>query len=181
MPGETVGQGKTIRETLRGILRGATGAAIVGCAGAALAQSPDNERLIRLTPREYLGFETIKDHGGARGVPPLESAMLKGDPTRLGLYTILLKIPAHTRIAAHSHPDERVATVVEGTLHVGYGRRFDEGALKLLPPGGFFTEPANVPHFFRTGDTPAVLQITGVGPTGTDYTDPARQRFDSDR
>lgn len=173
--------GETMRETLRRILGGVASTAIMSYAGLAVAQGVDDSTLIRLTPREYLDMETIKDRAGTPGLPPLESRMLKGDPTRLGLYTILLKIPAHTRVAAHSHPDERVATVVDGTLYIGYGRRFDESALKPLPPGGFFTEPAGMPHFFRTGDTPAVLQITGVGPTGTDYTDPARQRFDSDR
>ena len=165
---------------LRKIQGAALYTAIMCCAGTALAQSPDEAR-IRLTPHEYLDLETIKDRAGGSGLPPLESRMLKGDATRLGLYTILLKVPAHTRIAAHSHPDERIATVVEGTLYVGYGGRFDESGLKPLPPGSFFTEPAGVPHFFRTGDIPAVVQITGVGPTGTDYTDPARQRFDSNR
>lgn len=136
---------------------------------------------VRLTPGEYRDLQTIEDRGGAPGAPPLESRMLNGDPSKLGLYTILLKIPPHTRIAAHRHPDERVGTVVEGTLHYGYGEKFDENALKELPPGSFYTEPAGVAHFSRTGDDGAVVQITGVGPTGTDYTDPARQRFDSDR
>jgi uncharacterized RmlC-like cupin family protein len=152
--------------------------AAMGSAGVVLAQAPAGAEPVRLTPSEYLDLETIVDRSGAAGAAPLESRMLKGDPTRLGLYTILLKVPAHTRIAAHSHPDERVATVVEGTWYVGYGAKFDENALKPLPPGSFLTQPAGVPHFSRSGDTPVVVQITGVGPTGTDYVDPARQRFD---
>jgi quercetin dioxygenase-like cupin family protein len=145
----------------------------------ALGQSAANPAQVRLTTRDYADMETIKDRSGAPGVLPLESRILKGDPSRLGLYTILLKVPPHTRIAAHSHPDERIGTVIEGTWYFGYGDRFDENALKALPPGSFFTEPAGATHFSRSGDTAVVVQITGVGPTGTDYADPARQRFDS--
>jgi quercetin dioxygenase-like cupin family protein len=166
-------------QVLRLFLIGWICAGVMCCTRAALAQPAEHAERVRLTPGEYLGLETIKDRGGAPGAVPLESRILKGDPTKLGLYTILLKIPAHTRIAAHSHPDERVATVVEGTWYVGYGDRFDENELKALPPGSFHTEPAGVTHFSRSGDTAVVVQITGVGPTGTDYADPARQRFDS--
>lgn len=154
----------------------------IACSGSGVfAQSVDSTAQVRLTPAEYRDLQTIKDRGGPPGAPPLESRILKGDPSKLGLYTILLKIPPRTRIPAHRHPDERVGTVVEGTLYYGYGERFSEDALKELPSGSFYTEPAGVAHFSRTGDEGAVIQITGVGPTGTDYVDPARQRFDSDR
>jgi pimeloyl-ACP methyl ester carboxylesterase len=72
-------------------------------------------------------------------------------------------------IEAHGHPDDRVATVISGTWHFGYGARFDDEALKALPPGSFYTEPPNEPHFARTGSTAVVLQISGFGPTGTSY------------
>ncbi len=36
-------------------------------------------------------------------------------------------------------------------------------------PGGFYTEPANQPHFAFTGKLPAVVYITGQGPTDTTY------------
>jgi uncharacterized RmlC-like cupin family protein len=55
--------------------------------------------------------------------------------------------PAHTRIAAHSHRDDRIATVISGTWHIGYGDRFDEAKLKALPPGSFYTEPPSQNHF----------------------------------
>lgn len=85
------------------------------------------------------------------------------------MYTIQLTIPAGTRIEAHGHPDDRSATVISGTWYFGYGDRFAPDALKALPPGSFYTEPPSQPHFARTGDTPVVLQITGMGPTGTQY------------
>ena len=59
--------------------------------------------------------------------------------------------------------------MISGSWFFGYGARFDEKELKELPPGSFYTEPPNVPHFARTGDAPVVLQISGAGPSGTQY------------
>ena len=42
--------------------------------------------------------------------------MLKGNPEGTGLYTIMLRIPAHTRIAAHVHQDDRGGRA--GTFHL---------------------------------------------------------------
>jgi hypothetical protein len=65
----------------------------------------------------------------------------KGDPDDAGLYSNMLRIPAHTRIAAHVHQDDRVATVVSGTWHLGYDDRFYSADLNALPPGSCYTEP----------------------------------------
>ena len=99
--------------------------------------------------------------------------MLKGDPNRVGVYTIMLRVPPHTRIAAHSHRDDRVATVISGTWRIGYGDKFDEAKLKALPPGGFYTEPPGRNHFAETRDEAVVLEITGFGPSGTVYANAA--------
>src|SRR6266704_6230721 len=125
----------------------------------------------RLSPAEY----DFPQHGnpgtGSSGVSDIRSVVLKGDPNQLGVYTIMLRVPAHTRIAAHSHRDDRVATVISGTWHIGYGDKFDEAKLKALPPGSFYTEPPSRNHFAETGDEPVVVQITGFGPSSTEYVD----------
>ena len=64
--------------------------------------------------------------------------------------------------------------MVSGTYYVGYGREFDETKLKALPAGSFYTEPANVAHYGTSRDGEAVIQITGYGPSGTTYVDPAQ-------
>jgi hypothetical protein len=43
-----------------------------------------------------------------------------------------------------------------------------------LFPGSFYTEPPREAHFAETGDEPLVVQITGFGPTSTEYVDPAQ-------
>ncbi len=85
----------------------------------------------------------------------------------------MLRIPANTRIAAHDHQDDRVATVVSGTWYIGYGDSFNRADLKALPPGSFYTEPSNHTHFAETREEPVMVQITGVGPSSTRYVDPA--------
>src|ERR1700704_2481760 len=125
----------------------------------------------RFIPEEYK-FPDVGNPGtGSSGVGGIQTIILKGNPDQAGLYTIMLRVPAHTRIASHSHPDDRVATVISGTWHIGYGDKFDEAKLKALPPGSFYTEPPSRNHFAETGDETVVVQITGFGPSSTEYVD----------
>jgi pimeloyl-ACP methyl ester carboxylesterase len=138
----------------------------------AIASSADrdvNEE--RLTPAEYR-FPRVGNPGtGSSGVGGIQTVVLKGNPDQAGVYIIMLRVPARTRIAAHSHRDDRVATVISGTWYIGYGDKFDEAKLKALPPGSFYTEPPSRNHFAETGDEPVVVQITGFGPSSTEYVD----------
>jgi len=127
----------------------------------------------RLNPKEIDSLPPTGPGAGTSGVAGIRTRALKGDPTRSGLYTIQLEVPASTRIEAHDHPDDRVATVVSGTWYFGYGTSFDEKRLRALPPGSFYTEPPNEPHFARTRSEAVVVQISGVGPTGTRYVERA--------
>src|SRR5260370_37771974 len=125
----------------------------------------------RFIPEEYK-FPDVGNPGtGSSGVGGIQTVILKGNPDQAGLYTIMLRVPAHTRIASHSHRDDRVATVISGTWHIGYGDKFDEAKLKALPPGSFYTEPPSRNHFAETGDEAVVVQVTGFGPSSTEYVD----------
>jgi uncharacterized RmlC-like cupin family protein len=137
-----------------------------------IASGNSNEE--RFTPAEYK-FPQVGNPGtGSSGVSGIQTVVLKGNPDQASVYTIMLRVPAHTQIAAHSHRDDRVATVISGTWHIGYGDKFDRAKLKALPPGSFYTEPPSRNHFAATGDEPVVVQITGFGPSSTEYVD-ARQ------
>src|SRR5256885_1160757 len=128
----------------------------------------------RLTPAEYEFPQQGNPGSGSSGVGGIETVVLKGDPDKAGVYTIMLRVPAHTQIAAHSHRDDRVATVISGTWHIGYGEKFDEAKLKALPPGSFYTEPPGEAHFAETSDEAVAVQITGYGPSSTEYVDPTQ-------
>ena len=123
----------------------------------------------RLTPTEIAAMVRNGASAGTSGVVGIQTVVLKGDPSKRGLYTIILRVPAHTKIAAHRHPDDRIATVVSGTWYFGYGHVFDASRLLPLPPGSFYTEPPGEDHFAETRDSDVLVQISGVGPTGTTY------------
>jgi quercetin dioxygenase-like cupin family protein len=133
------------------------------------AQQEDDKVMRRLTPPEVAALAQGGPGAGSSGVAGTRSTVLYGDPTKAGLYTIRLSVPAHTRIEAHRHRDDRTVTVVSGAWSLGYGEHYDAAALKALPPGSFYTEPAGRPHFAQTGDATAVVYITGYGPTDTVY------------
>jgi len=126
----------------------------------------------RMTPAEVVWPSGGSSVAGTSGVSRLQTVTLKGDPSKAGLYAILLRVGPNTKIQAHSHPDDRVATVVSGTWYFGYGKQFDEAGLKMLPTGSFYTEPPGVDHFAMTKSEGATLQITGTGPSATTYVDP---------
>ena len=130
--------------------------------GAPLAQARRTSAEIDALPRQGAG-------AGTSGLSGIQTTILSGDPNAPGPYAFEIRVPAHTRIAAHRHRDNRTAIVVSGAWHFGYGEQVNEAATRSLGPGGFYTEPAGQAHFAFTGDQPTVVYITGQGPTDTTY------------
>ncbi len=93
-------------------------------------------------------------------------AYLSGDDKKAGVYAYLARIPANFKLQPHWHPDERVVTVISGTMQVGYGTQFDEAGMKAVATGGFWTEPAKQPHFTWAKGGEAVIYVVGTGPSG---------------
>jgi pimeloyl-ACP methyl ester carboxylesterase/quercetin dioxygenase-like cupin family protein len=150
-------------------------AAIAATASLApLATAPKaGEAPLRLTALAIAALDKGGAGAGTSGVGGIESVVLSGDPTKQGPYTIAVRVPPHTRIAAHRHRDDRSAVVVSGTWYLGYGTTADQGLAEPLGPGSYYTEPGDEPHFAATGDEPAVVYITGFGPTDTRYVEAA--------
>jgi quercetin dioxygenase-like cupin family protein len=96
-----------------------------------------------------------------------EVAKVVGDPGKPGMYVNRVKFPANLRIQPHFHPDERVVVVLQGTVYFAYGEQFDEAKLRPLGPGSVWTEPARQPHYVWAKGGEAVIQVTGIGPSGT--------------
>ena len=146
----------------------ASGVALFGQKTLPKAENPE----IRLTPDEIKWPAPSGSAAGTSGLAAIQTVILKGDPTKAGLYTLLLRLGPNNKIQAHSHRDNRVATVISGKWYFGYGKEFDEKALKELPAGSFYTEPPGVAHFAMTKDVGVTIAITGTGPTDTNYVDP---------
>ncbi len=134
--------------------------------GRAQEKSPGR----RLTPPEIEAIPSTGGGAGTSGLSGIQTRVLKGDPNKAGLYTIQLTIPANTRIKAHTHPDHRIATSVrERGTSVTVPDSMKKIRKRWLPAVLYRTP--NVAHFARTGDRQVVVQITGYGPTGTQYTE----------
>ena len=131
-------------------------------------------RQMRMTPAEIAATGAEDNQTGGAGSAAGQRRVLFGDPTKAEYYSILLFVPAHTTIQAHSHRDNRMATVVSGEWHIGYGNEFNPESLKTLPPGSVYSEPGGVNHFAQTTADPVIVQISGYGPTDTHYFDPAK-------
>ena len=104
---------------------------------------------MRLNPQEVIARAShpTGNQIGSSGLAGVQTTVLYGDPSKAGSYTILLYVPAHTTIQAHSHRDDRMAAVLSGSWNLGYGTAFDAASLKNLPPGSVYSEPAGVNHF----------------------------------
>jgi len=112
--------------------------------------------------------------GPAPGFVPAgaQLAVLEGNPmATTGDYTIRLKMPSGYRIAPHWHPKRENVTVIEGTLKVGMGDRFDEKSMAGFSAGSFAYLDPSMHHFaMASGET--VVQIHGMAPVEFNYIDP---------
>lgn len=138
-------------------------------AAPVLAAPSADKAEVRLTPSDIAALQQRAGGAGTSGVAGIQTFILAGDPTRPGPYTIELHVPARTRIAAHTHRDDRSAVVVSGTWHFGYGAVANLSATKALGPGSFYTEPADDAHFAITRNQPVTVIISGHGPTDTRF------------
>ena len=107
------------------------------------------------------------------GLPPgAKMAVLTGDPTKKGMFTVRMQAPAGYKIPPHSHPTAENITVISGTFSVGTGDKFEETAGKQLEAGGFVVLPAGMNHYaWSNGET--IIQIHGKGPFQIKYVNPA--------
>ena len=98
-----------------------------------------------------------------------QRAQLFGDSTQTGPWVDRVKIPADSHVVAHTHPQDELVMVIEGTWYVGEGKRFDPAKLKAYPAGSFIVIPAGTPHFVATKDGPVIVQLSGTEKFRTDY------------
>lgn len=110
------------------------------------------------------------------GPPSLEvgaqMAVLEGDPSEPGLFTMRLKLPDGFLIAPHTHPVHERVTVVSGTFRLGHGAEADPDQVDVMEAGSYTTMPPGMQHYaYADGET--VVQLTSLGPWEIHYIDPA--------
>ena len=99
--------------------------------------------------------------------------LLAGDPAKPGPFTLRLTMPANTVIALHTHSKDESVTVISGDFYHGHDKTIDKSKGTEVHSGGFVFLPADHVHSLWTGSEPAVIQVTGTGPFGVQYLNPA--------
>jgi quercetin dioxygenase-like cupin family protein len=104
--------------------------------------------------------------------PGAQIAVLEGDPTAAGTFTIRLKLPNGYKIPPHTHPTVENVTVLSGTFRAGMGTTFDDAKLSDVGRDGFISIPAEHAHYaMARGET--VVQVHGLSPFVLTYVNQA--------
>jgi quercetin dioxygenase-like cupin family protein len=104
--------------------------------------------------------------------PGAQLAVVEGDPTKPGPYTMRLKMPAGYKISPHHHARREHVTVMSGEFKVGMGDKFDESKMNSFSAGSFaWLEPAV--HHYAMASTETVIQLHGTGPWEIVYINPS--------
>jgi quercetin dioxygenase-like cupin family protein len=112
---------------------------------------------------------TWGEPAAAGPTPGASSVMLVGSSSEAGLYVQRVKLAPGGKINPHTHNDERVSVVLEGSIMVGFGETFDENNMVEIPTGGLYVAPAGVPHYIWANNGPALYQENGFGPSVTGF------------
>lgn len=99
-------------------------------------------------------------------------AVLEGDPTAPGPFTMRLWVPAGYRIQPHWHPAIEHVTVISGSFFMGMGDTWDESKGHEMPAGSFGYMAAGIKHF-AWAKVETVVQVHGIGPWGITYVNPS--------
>ena len=110
-----------------------------------------------------IGWQENSDIAG------VESAIALGNPSNSELYVLFGKMSPDTPFPAHSHPDDRITTVLSGVMYYGIGETFDPAQVQAYPAGSVVYTPAGTPHFMQTREAETIMQETGFGPTGMTF------------
>lgn len=110
---------------------------------------------------------------GPAGLPGgAKLAVVSGDPSKEGLFTIRLWFPANYVIPAHWHPTDEHVTVLKGMIAMGMGDKLDNRKFKSIPAGGYALLPAKMSHFAMAQEE-SVIQLVAMGPFAITYVNAA--------
>ena len=105
--------------------------------------------------------------------PGAQTAVLSGDPSKAGaLYVFRAKLPDGYKVPPHWHPSDENVTVIQGTMQIGTGDKFDSSKLASVPAGSFMRMPKEMKHF-ATAKGETIVQVHGIGPFEINYVNPA--------
>ena len=128
------------------------------------------------------GWRIVQAQGNPPGVVQVTPAQMKWEPYGISIErvviagdprkphcpgTILIKSAPHTKLPPHSLDQERIATVISGTVYVGLGDTWDDSKLVKMTPGSYWVMPAGVSSF-KMNEEEAIYQLTVIHSTAPD-------------
>ena len=134
--------------------------------GAAQLHQPGQADFKAILPEE-IGWEPF-----AAFPPSVRLAVIVGQPSEPGPYTIRVEVPHGVKLMPHRHPEDRVYTVISGVFYIGLGDQFDAEKLVAYPPGAVIILPGNTSHFHWAKSGEYITQVTAIGPLGLEYIHP---------
>ena len=137
-----------------------------GCSSDASAQTSGTHSVFTPADLKWGAGPPTMPKGG-------QIAVLEGNLTESGPFTMRVKFPAHYKIAPHWHPAIEHVTVLSGSLNIGMGDKWDETKGKALSAGSFAIMPPKTNHFAWTTQQETIIQVHGTGPWGITYVNPA--------
>ncbi|MGB3634687.1 MAG: cupin domain-containing protein [Rubrobacteraceae bacterium] len=99
----------------------------------------------------------------------IENAAGIGNLEEKGLYAGFGRMSEGAVFPAHSHTDDRLTTVISGTMYYGVGEEFDEDNMTAYPAGSVIFTPAGTPHVMWVQEGQAVIQESGDGPSSAEF------------
>lgn len=115
------------------------------------AHAQDATKIVQVTPAQM----KWEPYGTS-----IQRVVIAGDPKKPHCPgTILIKSAAHTKIPPHGLDQERIATVISGTVDVGIGETWDDSKLVKMTPGSYWIMPPGVSSF-KKNDAEAIYQLT---------------------
>ena len=95
-------------------------------------------------------------------------AVLNGDPTKPGPFTIRLDAPKGYEVKPHHHPTTERVRLIEGAFMVGHGKKWEDAKLDPLAMGSEVSMAAKEPHFVRATER-SIVEIQSEGPFEITY------------
>ncbi|MBV9528124.1 cupin domain-containing protein [Sphingomonas sp.] len=100
-----------------------------------------------------------------------QMAVVSGDPTKAGMFTVQVKFPADYAVPAHWHPTDEKLTILSGKLGYGMSSKLDKAKAKTLTAGQHVVMKAKMNHWVFA-ETPVEFQLNARGPFQVTYVDP---------
>jgi anti-sigma factor ChrR (cupin superfamily) len=98
-------------------------------------------------------------------------AVVRGDPSKAGPFTIRVDLPDGYQVAPHWHPTSERIKVIEGTFLMGDGREWSDAGLRPLRTGQDITVAARHAHYVRAKGR-IMAEIRSTGPFEITYVNP---------